>query len=287
MSVENPGGKRLWRGFYVCECVTLIYPIMEARMEAAGCFTDPAAYQGSYNGGGVAASAGTHDGGGTSDHNQDNWDQLTIQRECGAAAWARTPAEGFDYHTHSVLIGCPHLSSGAADQVSDYKSGRNGLANNGPDTGPDVPYITWQDAYHKYSGTTGGILGMSTVDKWSRSGDRVIKADGAWHLVLIDDEDNSSLFFGPGTFIVFAGISLTGLSFNSNPVQFRFVTVDDKDPDKVISTYPIQEIFGSGGTTMGSISFVNSIGDGTRLRLQVNAPQQITITSVTSRCLHD
>lgn len=147
MSVENPGGMRYWRGGYVCECVTLIYPVMESRMAKTFGF-----FQYGYNAGGVSASAGTHDAGGTTDHGQDSWDELTIQRECGAAAWGRTPAEGFDPHCHSVLCGCPHLSSGAADQVNDYRNGRNGLANNGPDTGPDVAYITWQDAYYKYAG---------------------------------------------------------------------------------------------------------------------------------------
>jgi hypothetical protein len=85
MSVENPGGMRWWRGGYVCECVTLIYPIMEERMVAAGVLEESFdVYQYGYNAGGVSASAGTHDEGGTTDHGEDGWTQLEIQRECGA-----------------------------------------------------------------------------------------------------------------------------------------------------------------------------------------------------------
>jgi len=103
-------------------------------------------YQGSYSTN-VAGSAGTHAGGGAVDFA--TWDAATIQvmRECGGAAWHRTPAQGpWIEHAHVIILGCPHVSLAAHAQRVDYQQGRNGLANNGPDDGPHVPYITWKDA---------------------------------------------------------------------------------------------------------------------------------------------
>jgi len=94
--------------------------------------------QGSYNSG-VAASAGTHDGGGA----VDVWGkggshvaaEVAALRKVGFAAWGRTPAQGpWGYHEHAIAIGDPELSSGARNQVTAYKNGRNGLASNGRDT---------------------------------------------------------------------------------------------------------------------------------------------------------
>lgn len=108
--------------------------------------------QGSYNPGGVGASAGTHDGGGVIDIRTTtmttNGANLCVQalRKAGFAAWYRTPAEGFSYHIHAVAIGDWEMSPSAADQVVDYFAGRNGLANNGPDSAPSWvgrPYPVW------------------------------------------------------------------------------------------------------------------------------------------------
>lgn len=94
--------------------------------------------QGSYNAGGVAASAGTHDGGGVVDLAA--WDQESKVRELrrtGFAAWFRPAISGlWPAHIHAVLIGNERLSSGARAQVADYLAGRDGLAGDGPDTGP-------------------------------------------------------------------------------------------------------------------------------------------------------
>lgn len=100
--------------------------------------------QGSYNAGGVAASAGTHDGGGAvdiraRDLTPEQRKQLVLAcRKVGFAAWLRTPSQGnWPYHVHAIAAGDTELSAGAAAQVKAYRSGRNGLANNGPDDGPD------------------------------------------------------------------------------------------------------------------------------------------------------
>lgn len=106
--------------------------------------------QGSYNAGGVAASAGTHDGGGVVDVNSTSTVLLKALRQAGFCAWIRTPAEGFAYHTHCVAIGDREMSDSAADQVTQYFNGRNGLANAGPDTAPSSvgrPYPAWAKKY--------------------------------------------------------------------------------------------------------------------------------------------
>lgn len=95
--------------------------------------------QGSYNAGGVAASAGTHDGGGA----LDVWGkggshvaaEVAALRRVGFAAWGRTPSQGpWGYHIHCIAIGDSDLSRGARNQVADYLNGRNGLASNAKDT---------------------------------------------------------------------------------------------------------------------------------------------------------
>lgn len=108
--------------------------------------------QGSYNRG-VSASAGTHDGGGVVDLNTDGLNvnaTLRALRKAGFAAWYRTPNEGFAYHIHACAIGDREMAVGALNQVGAYFRGRNGLANNGPDSAPASvgrPYPAWAERY--------------------------------------------------------------------------------------------------------------------------------------------
>lgn len=108
--------------------------------------------QGSYNAGGVAASAGTHDGGGVVDISVNSWSAATrtkvvvALRKAGFAAWLRTPAQGFSYHIHACAIGDREMSSGAKNQVRAYFNGRNGLANNGADDA-ERRWPNWADRY--------------------------------------------------------------------------------------------------------------------------------------------
>lgn len=110
--------------------------------------------QGSYNAGGVAASAGTHDGGGVVDINVSAWDTATRKavvlalRKAGFAAWLRTPAEGFAYHIHCNAIGDKEMSSSAKAQVRDYFVRRNGLANHAADN-TEHRWPNWCDRYNK------------------------------------------------------------------------------------------------------------------------------------------
>lgn len=109
--------------------------------------------QGSYNTG-VAASAGTHDGGGVVDINVNAWSSATrarVQlalRKAGFAAWLRTPADGFAYHIHACAIGDREMASLAKSQVQSYFNGRNGLANNGADNS-EHRWPNWADKYNQ------------------------------------------------------------------------------------------------------------------------------------------
>lgn len=94
--------------------------------------------QGSYNAGGVAASAGTHDGGGCVDLMPWDWqNKVTALRAVGFAAWYRPAIPGlWPSHIHAVLIGHGKLAPVAFRQVQAYLARRDGLKDNGPDTDP-------------------------------------------------------------------------------------------------------------------------------------------------------
>jgi hypothetical protein len=110
--------------------------------------------QGSYNPGGVGASAGTHDGGGAIDVSVSNlsetqrWQTIKALRTVGFAAWLRTPSQGdWPYHIHAIAIGDTDVSTGARDQVADYYVGKNGLASHAGDNTPaayQVPFTWWE-----------------------------------------------------------------------------------------------------------------------------------------------
>jgi hypothetical protein len=107
--------------------------------------------QGSYNAGGVQASAGTHDGGGAVDVNLGERCGKKIStvvrsmRIVGFAAWYRPTIRGlWNAHIHGIAISDPDLSSGAADQVWDYYTHHDGLAGSGADNGPRVGFHTWE-----------------------------------------------------------------------------------------------------------------------------------------------
>ncbi|MGH3991069.1 MAG: peptidoglycan-binding domain-containing protein, partial [Pseudonocardiaceae bacterium] len=106
--------------------------------------------QGSYNPGNPG-SGGTHDGGGVLDISVSGMSDSTrttvvrTLRQLGFAAWLRTPAQGFAYHIHAVAISDTDMSPAAQHQAGDYYLGMNGLANRGPDDGPQVTKITWEE----------------------------------------------------------------------------------------------------------------------------------------------
>ncbi len=129
--------------------------------------------QGSYNKGGVAASAGTHDGGGVIDV---RCVDISIParralamalRHAGFAAWIRHPPL-FPYHIHAVAVGDPSMSPAARQQVTAYFNGRDGLAHNGPDElgGPII--LPWMRGGAAPSGG-GSSSGTPTLQLGTRS----------------------------------------------------------------------------------------------------------------------
>lgn len=110
--------------------------------------------QGSYNAGGVSASAGTHDGGGAVDISvlnkttTERWELVKALRTVGFAAWLRTPSQGnWPYHIHAIAIGDTDVSISARNQIADYFVGLNGLASHAPDNTPpeyQVPFAWWE-----------------------------------------------------------------------------------------------------------------------------------------------
>lgn len=103
--------------------------------------------QGSYQNT-VAASAGTHDGGGAVDLRWCGHAKcVRALRQAGMAAWHRNPSQGpWPDHIHAVVVDHPALAPSAARQVASYRAGRNGLASNGPDDGPrlsPIPTPVW------------------------------------------------------------------------------------------------------------------------------------------------
>lgn len=137
--------RRWWRGVLLDEVTIAALEWAEAGWSkpgnvGAGQKIQPS--QGSYNAGGVAASAGTHDGGGAVDIK--TLHLTTVQRRrlvrwlrrAGFAAWFRPAVAGlWGPHVHAILLDHPHASAGAKAQMVAYRNGRNGLANNGPDVG--------------------------------------------------------------------------------------------------------------------------------------------------------
>jgi hypothetical protein len=100
--------------------------------------------QGGYDNGAVAASAGTHNGGGCvdfslSDKTQANWQILEkAARMAMFAAWHRTPLYRngslvWSDHVHAVQIGNDLAAHLAKQQVQDYYAHKSGLVGEAPD----------------------------------------------------------------------------------------------------------------------------------------------------------
>lgn len=141
--------------------------------------------QGSYNAGGVAASAGTHDGGGAVDISVNNMNATQYNnavkalRMAGFAAWYRSPSEGdWPAHIHGIAIGDRESSAGAKDQVTSYFAGGDGLAGSGKDTAPASvgrPIPAWAEKYGgKATAPAGG--GANCPDEGGTVGGPAIQA---------------------------------------------------------------------------------------------------------------
>lgn len=109
--------------------------------------------QGSCNRGGVAASAGTHDGEGVVDFSVRGLNRKQIRRRIralrrvGLWAWLRPTIPGvWGEHIHAVSVGNRDLARLAKSQIKDARRGRNGLASHAldPHRGMGLPVITWR-----------------------------------------------------------------------------------------------------------------------------------------------
>lgn len=156
--VPGMGDVRYLYGYRVCDCVVDSMMMLEWRLRKAGLIARDLSgliTQGAYNRGGVAASVGTHDGGGVLDVPPilvNTAAKRRIWRDSGVAMWYRRASEGpWRDHGHGVWDGCPHLSAGAKRQITAYRQGRNGLANNRADQGPKpATYRSWQAAHSAF-----------------------------------------------------------------------------------------------------------------------------------------
>jgi hypothetical protein len=99
-------------------------------------------HQGSYNAGGVTASAGTHDGGGAVDLAPWDHERKVLElRRTGFMAhyrpelW-RDGRRVWGAHIHAGLLGNRKASAGLRAQFAEYLDGGDGLAGDGRDTGP-------------------------------------------------------------------------------------------------------------------------------------------------------
>lgn len=143
----RPGSRTSWRGYpFNTRTVDML---LEAERLCGVTFV---VEQGSYSPGADTTSAGTHDGGGTADLDADALTSaqrtaaLVALRSVGFAAWLRTPAQhpAWPYHLHVVAANDTDLSRPAQQQIGQYYLGRNGLSGQGPDDGPQVEKVTWE-----------------------------------------------------------------------------------------------------------------------------------------------
>lgn len=119
--------------FQSCTCMSRWWPLLEDMCRKRG-EPVPRVVQGSYRPA-TSYSARTHVGGGVVDLvTTGDWSALdTLMETMGAAAYERTPADGFSRHSHVILTGCPHLDPSAQRQIAAWMDLRNGLVSNRPD----------------------------------------------------------------------------------------------------------------------------------------------------------
>lgn len=149
-TVVNPvriGGRVEYRGYPVNARTRAMLLAAEGRLGMPMPLT-----QGSYSPGADPTSAGTHDRGGVVDLEARHLDPdertavARALREVGFAAWVRSPTQGdWPWHVHAVALSDTDLSLPALRQAGAYLTGRNALKNNGPDDGPRVPKLTYEN----------------------------------------------------------------------------------------------------------------------------------------------
>lgn len=140
-----------------CVCMQLTFPLIEKEMIRRGLIRHQIdVFQGGYNRGGVAASAGTHDMGGVIDVLQGiSLEQRKVWAAFGVMMFPRIPQYGWRTgdHGHGVWHGCVHRTASAARQVVSGINGFDGLVGNAR-RNFEAPKRTWQDTYREYAAET-------------------------------------------------------------------------------------------------------------------------------------
>lgn len=140
-----------------CVCMAMTFPLIEKEMIKRGLIKHQIdVFQGGYNKGGVAASAGTHDMGGVIDVAQGiTLAQRRVWAMFGVMMFPRTRQYGWNTgdHGHGVWHGCPHQTVSADRQVTSGINGRDGLVGNRL-RNFEAPTRVWQDAYREYARET-------------------------------------------------------------------------------------------------------------------------------------
>jgi hypothetical protein len=140
-----------FRGFPACTCQATWLPVFERELQRRDIIDGPLSIAQLI--GGFSGSGGTHSTGGASDlwlTGQRAEDAVWVARQMGAdPTWHRLPGwdgPGSDEHIHSVLRGCPHLSSSAQAQVGAVDANGDGIGGTStPDPGPrPLSGRTWQ-----------------------------------------------------------------------------------------------------------------------------------------------
>lgn len=144
----DPYKKVRWRGGKCDNIDKVAIQVWEERMAATATI-----YQLGYNPGGVAASAGAHDGGGVVDcwfPTLANIRAVKRGRDVLGVGWLRHPPT-FPYHHHMIRRASKTLAPVAARQVPLFDAGGNGLVGNAPDEigyRPDPPATFGLDDYY-------------------------------------------------------------------------------------------------------------------------------------------
>lgn len=145
LTTYKPGQRGQWRGVTLDPRTRDMVTEADHRMPTIPMHPT----QGSYSNA-VAASAGTHGGGGAIDFScrgltAGQVAALIVGLESvGFAPWHRLPSQGpWGEHVHAIAIGCEDLAPAAVHQVEDYLAGRNGLASHSKDSRSHKP-TTWE-----------------------------------------------------------------------------------------------------------------------------------------------
>jgi hypothetical protein len=139
-----------FRGRPACPCQAEWIPAFEHELQRRGVITSQIPIAQLI--GGFGGSGGTHTDGGVSDFwllGVQGEVAVMVARQMGAdPTWHRLRGwdnGGGSEHVHSVLRGCPHLTSSARAQIAAVDLGGDGLVGSIPDPGPrPLSGRTWQ-----------------------------------------------------------------------------------------------------------------------------------------------